>query len=218
MPDFLTNLSDSEILQVAKYMFEKLSENPSAINLTGEFTDEIGAEVDTLTTDLAEHLEAKATARSKRLKKDESVKRVKKILRKAAAKVRLKEGVTKAELTELKISPTADSSASGATRPFGRIDTSNRFTHILFITDEAARDLKRKPKGALGCEVYVKIGGEPPAHVSECRYETIAVKSKCVVEFEGENIGKQAHYMLRWRMRDGSASGWSETFSATVTG
>jgi hypothetical protein len=164
------------------------------------------------------NLEAKATARSKRLKKDESVKRVKKILRKAAAKIRLKEGVTKAELTELKISTVSGQFAPDATRPFGRIDTSNRFTHILFITDESARDLKRKPKGALGYEVYVKTGSEPPAHVGECRYEAIAVKSKCVVEFEGENIGKQAHYLLRWRMRDDSASGWSETLSATVTG
>lgn len=29
--------------------------------------------------------------------------------------------------------------------------------------------------------------------------------------------GKMAHYMLRWRMRDGSTGAWGETVSATIT-
>lgn len=218
MPDFLSNLTDSEVLALAKYFVGKVSVNPESKNLTEEFADEIGAEVETLTTDFSEHLLAKAAARSKRQKKDASVKRVRNILRKAAAKIRLKDGITRAELAELKILPRVDSSASGATRPFGRIDTSNRFTHTLLITDEAASELKRKPKGAVGCEVYIKIGGDLPQGVSECRFATIALKAKCVIEFDAEDIGKQAHYLLRWLMRDGSVSHFSETLSATVTG
>ncbi len=218
MPDFLSNLSDSEVVAIAKYFAGKVSVNPESKNLTEEFADEIGAEVDTLTTDYSEHLLAKAAARSKCRKKDDSIKRVKSILRKAAAKVRLKDGVTKAELVELKILPRVDSSASDATRPFGRIDTSNRFTHVLLITDEAEPELKRKPKGAVGCEIFVKIGGDLPQGLSECRFATIALKAKCVIEFEGEDVGKQAHYILRWLLRDGSVSPISETLSATVTG
>ena len=39
-----------------------------------------------------------------------------------------------------------------------------------------------------------------------------------VAEYDGADAGKMAHYMLRWRMRDGSTTAWAETVSATITG
>jgi len=32
------------------------------------------------------------------------------------------------------------------------------------------------------------------------------------------DAGKMAHYVLRWRMRDGSVGAWGDTVSATITG
>jgi hypothetical protein len=130
--------------------------------------------------------------------------------------VRLKEGVTKAEISAVGIAPKSGPSVA-ATRPVGRVDTGSRFKHTIYIADEAAPELKRKPRGAVGCEIYVKIGEEPRG-LGDCRFLKIALKTKSEVEYESADVGKQAHYILRWLMRDGSASSLSETISATITG
>jgi hypothetical protein len=39
-----------------------------------------------------------------------------------------------------------------------------------------------------------------------------------LTEYDGSDDGKMAHYMLRWRMRDGTTAAWGETVSATITG
>ncbi|MBL8123535.1 MAG: hypothetical protein JNJ39_05470 [Blastocatellia bacterium] len=39
-----------------------------------------------------------------------------------------------------------------------------------------------------------------------------------IAEYGPESAGKTAHYMLRWRTRNGSVSARSETMSATITG
>ncbi len=216
MPDFLTGLSDSEILQKAKLMREKVAEVSVSSALAAAVLDELDADTDTLTTDLPNHLAAKAAARSMRKKKDASVGKTKKTLRSVARKLRAL-GASKAELALVGVTAQADR-LSTATRPSARIDTSERFRHTIYLADEAAPDVKRKPRGSIGCEIFIKIGGEPPADETECRYLTVCSKAKYVAEFEGADVGQTAHYLMRWRMRDGSASAWSETVSATITG
>jgi hypothetical protein len=70
----------------------------------------------------------------------------------------------------------------------------------------------------LGCEIWVKLGDTPPGDEKDCRFLTISSSPKYTAHFDRSDVGQTAHYMLRWRMRDGSTSGWSETVSATVTG
>jgi hypothetical protein len=57
-----------------------------------------------------------------------------------------------------------------------------------------------------------------PGGEKDCRYLTIGTATPYIAEFGPADVGKTAHYMLRWRMRDGSISAWSETVSATITG
>jgi hypothetical protein len=218
MPDFLSGLSDSEVLLKAQLIKEKISEVPTAAVLSAELLDALESETDELDVDLENHFSAKAHARSMRQKKDSSVRKTKKTLRNVAGKLRLN-GATKAELALLQMLNTSDSALPvAATRPVGRVDTSERFVHTIYIADEAAPALKRKPRGAVGCEIYVKIGGEPPAHIKECAFLTFTRKTKYKAEFGGEHVGKQAHYILRWHLKDDSVSPVSETVSATITG
>jgi len=218
MPDFLSGLSDSEVLLKAQLIKEKISEVAAAAVLSAELLDALESETEELDGNLENHFAAKAHARSMRQKKDSSVRKTKKILRNLAGKLRLN-GATKAEMALLQISGTPDSALPVmATRPFARVDTSERFNHWIYIADEAAPALKRKPRGAVGCEIFVKIGGEPPAHIKECEYLTFARKAKYKATFDAEHVGKQAHYILRWHLRDDSVSSLSETVSATITG
>jgi hypothetical protein len=64
----------------------------------------------------------------------------------------------------------------------------------------------------------VKIGGSEPKGPSECTFLTLKASTPFLATFEGPDAGKMAHYMIRWRMRDGSTSSWGETVSATITG
>ncbi|CAN5314667.1 hypothetical protein BH10ACI1_BH10ACI1_02310 [soil metagenome] len=218
MPDFLTSLSDSEILQKAKLIRDKIGEVSASSALSSAVLDELDSDTDTLAVDLPKHIAAQASARSMRKTKDASVKKTKQTLRSVARKLRAA-GSSNAELASLGIHVSAISALPAkATRPFGRVDTSARFQHIIYVVDEAAPDIKRKPRGSIGCEIFVKIGGELPADEKDCTYLTVCAKATYRAEFGGEVVGKQAHYLMRWRMRDGSASAWGETVSATITG
>jgi hypothetical protein len=217
MPGYLVNVKDSDLLSKAKLMKEKLTEDLANLNLEEAILLELESEVESLGEDISSHLAAKANARSKKKRKDESTKRTKKIMRFIARKLRL-EGVEKSRLQSYGITSGESNLPSEATRPIGRIDTSERFHHTIYIADEAAPALKRKPRGVLCGEVFVKIGGEPPQHPNECAFLTNMLKTRYVTEFDGADVGKQAHYMMRWRLRDGSVSSWSETVSATITG
>jgi hypothetical protein len=47
---------------------------------------------------------------------------------------------------------------------------------------------------------------------------TLDAATPYVAQFDGADAGKTIHYMLRWRMRDGSVTAWGETVGATITG
>jgi len=102
--------------------------------------------------------------------------------------------------------------------PVPRVDTSNRFVHTIHWTDDATSESKRKPVGAMGVEIWVKIDGEQPRDETDCRFLTTAPVTPFVAHFDGPDVGKMAHYLLRWRFRNGGTSGWGKTVSATITG
>ena len=71
---------------------------------------------------------------------------------------------------------------------------------------------------ALGADIYVKLDGPPPTDASQCTFLTTDSKTPYMAEYDGSDAGKMAHYMLRWRMRDGTTGAWGETVSAPITG
>jgi len=106
------------------------------------------------------------------------------------------------------------------TRPIGSVDTSQRLRHEIRFSDEATPTSRAKPKGVMGCEIWVKVaaqGEAPPADPAELGFIAMDSASPHIVEYDGADGGKTAHYMLRW-VRTGDKKGpWSETISATIT-
>jgi hypothetical protein len=111
--------------------------------------------------------------------------------------------------------------ATDAMRPVAMVDTSQRLRHEIRFVDEANPTSRAKPKGVMGCELWVRISpqGEPaPTDPAQLSFLAMDTASPYVADYDGANAGKVAHYMLRWAMTGGQKGPWSETASATIVG
>ena len=77
---------------------------------------------------------------------------------------------------------------------------------------------KAKPEGVAGCEIWVKIGGNPPADPGELRYLATDTSTPYLAEYTGADAGKLAHYWLRWVNTRGEKGPWSDSVSGTIPG
>ncbi len=84
-------------------------------------------------------------------------------------------------------------------------------------SNDATGNGNAKPEGAMGCEIWVKVGSAP-ADPSELHFLGLDTRTPCTAEYGGEDAGKTAHYMLRWVNSKGEQGPWSQTVSATITG
>ncbi|HEY0376982.1 MAG TPA: hypothetical protein VGC87_08500 [Pyrinomonadaceae bacterium] len=109
-------------------------------------------------------------------------------------------------------------SSMPTTRPIGNVDTSQRLRHTINFTDETTPNSRAKPEGAMGCEIWVKVGDPAPTDPSQLRFLATDTRTPYVAVYGGEDAGKVAHYMLRWVNKKGEQGPWSQTVSATITG
>lgn len=218
MADYLTKLSDSELANKADEVWAVLDPAPATYSATAAQATDLKNQNIAFKADLTAHQTAQTQARAKTQAKNTSRDQVETTLRFLIQQAKLN-GATDEQLAELGVPVGAGSSMpSTATRPLGTIDTSQRFVHKIHFSDEASPGSKRNPRGVLGCEIWMKIGGAPPTGYKECVLLGLDTKTPYMWEFDAEDVGETAHYMLRWRFRDESTSDWSITFSATVTG
>lgn len=216
--NFLAKMSDSELSDFSVQFYTTINAAPANFGATSTQADDLKDKKNTFAADLTAHVDAQAVARSKTQAKDASRDTLEAAIRFLIKQAKLN-GTSEADLASAGVPVgAAGDLPPTATRPVGNIDTSERFRHTINFADEAAPDLKRNPRGVLGCEIYQKIGGAPPTDFKECVFLGLDTKTPYVWEFDAEDVGKMAHYMLRWRLREESTSAWSETISATITG
>jgi len=218
MKNFPYNLSDSELVDKATQMFDAIKGSPADFGATAEQVAEFEAKTNIFGDDLTAHVAAQAAARSQTQTKEASREAVIEAMSFLLKQAKLNK-VSEAKIAEMG-APVGGSTAlpPTATKPVGRIDTSERFRHVIHFADESTPNSKRNPRGVFGCEIYVKIGGAPPTGPAECTALGLDRKTPYLSEFDAEDVGKMAHYMLRWQLTDETFSPWSETISATVTG
>jgi hypothetical protein len=126
-------------------------------------------------------------------------------------------GVSEDKMAALGIPSSTSPAPPNATVPVGAVDTSGRMKHTISFTDLHANGNKKKPRGAVGCEIWVKIDGPPPGSEKDCTFLALDTQSPYVAEYAPTDANKTAHYMLRWQLRDGTKLGWGDTVSATIT-
>ena len=104
------------------------------------------------------------------------------------------------------------------TKPVGQIDTSQRLQHTIHWRDESMPNSKVKPIGVRGAEIWVFIGPTPPSDPAQVKFVALDTTSPYLLVHEPADVGKLAHYLLRWMNTRGEPGPWSETLSATITG
>lgn len=221
MGDYIANATDAELVNIAEQFFNTLNGAPAVYGATAAQAADLDTKRKSYGDELTAHVTAQTEARAQRQVKDDRRDALERALRELARIAKAVPGITEAQLTALGI-PAAGSAAgqtpSTATRPAANVDTSERFKHTINFTDEATPTNKRKPAGVVGAEIYAKIDGAPPVDYKQCAFIALDTQTPYTIEYEAAEVGKMAHYMLRWLLKDGSHSGWSETVSATITG
>jgi len=144
------------------------------------------------------------------------------VVRKLVSMIQSCPATTNADREALKITVPSAPVESGAVlepsddKPLATVDISNRLKHTFKIQNQTLSGVKNgKPAGAMGAEIWVKIG-EPPTGPSDTQLVGIATRTTFVLEFSDDKAGKQAYYMMRWITSKGEAGSWSETLSATI--
>lgn len=105
------------------------------------------------------------------------------------------------------------------TRPQVVVQSGQRLTHTLRLTDESTPTRRARPKGVLGAEVWVKLvdaGTPAPTDPAALGFLTMATKPSIRADFSAGDGGKTAVYMLRWVNTQGEKGPWSEVTTATV--
>jgi len=105
-----------------------------------------------------------------------------------------------------------------ASHPVGEVETSQKLVHIIHFRDEFTPDSKAKPDGAIGAQIWLKIGGAPPVDYKECQYIATDSRTPYNCDFDGADAGKTAYYLLRWINGKGETGPWSPLVQATITG
>lgn len=172
--------------------------------------------------DYTNHLNAQDAARAARQAKDRRRRETERLARAYVQRLQKHPAMTDEVRRRLRITvPDREPSPirPPETAPLGEVDTSQRLTHKLYFWHGDAKGARRgKPSGATACEVWRKIGGAPPADLSECEFVGAPSRSPYRIVYGGETAGQTVHYILRWRTARGEVGPISETLSATVTG
>lgn len=101
------------------------------------------------------------------------------------------------------------------TFPVVEIDFSTRMRHLIKFRDSESTG-RAKPDKVHGCEVWTKIGGQPPVNESELTYIGTDTKSPYTVDYRGDQQGTVAYYWLRWVNARGQHGPWSAPASAII--
>jgi hypothetical protein len=211
------NLGDSELVSLAKNTAEVIGGDPSTYGASPADVAALSALIDTFKADLEAQKAARVAAKAATTKKNKSRAPLMAALRDRRDVAKAAK-VAPAAFKMLGIPTSTVDRAPAATVPAGSVDTSERLRHTIHWTDASDLGNKRKPRGVMGCEIWVKVGGDEPGNEKDCVFLTVDASTPYLAEYGSDKVGQMAHYMLRWRMRDGSVSAWSETTSATITG
>lgn len=195
----------------------------AALGLSADDVADLTDQQTAWTAALLAHQTAQAAARTARQTKETSKRSLRSGVRVLVRRLQALPAMTDALRAQLGITVTNGQAVPNEgtlpqTRPIVTVDTGERLRHTLRFVDESTPTRRAKPPGVQACEVWMKVGGPPPADASELIFAGAATRARHVVSFEGGQANQSVHYMLRWVGPRGSRGPWSQTVTATVGG
>ena len=126
--------------------------------------------------------------------------------------------VSDAEKASLGITVAAAPSPIGAptTAPIVSIECGNRLQQTLRFVDSATPTKKAKPQGALGVEIWNKVGITPPTGEAELRFVAVDTNAPYTMNFDPADGGKTNYVWMRWVSPTGERGPWGEQAQATI--
>lgn len=225
MPRDYIPQNDEEFDEFAANFLNWLNFNFAAVGLTGAELADLQSSFADWTIKFPAFKASRVAYRAATSDKDDVRDMVESAIRKLAQRVQTFSGTSDAERQALRITvPGANQGAppppQDIPRPLASVRQFERLRHILEWVNSANMK-KARPEGVFGTQIWVLVGPTPPTSLEGMRLLGIDTASPYVSEFDEADIGKTAHYILRYSMNaDGSAGTGplSETVSATITG
>ncbi len=198
-----------------------VTDNAAILGVTADEADALSVKQTAWVNAFGAHSAAQTAAASATQNKDDQRAPLEANIRALAGRFQASESITDAQRQAMKIPVHATTRTRAdvpTTRPTATVDTSRRFSHIIDFRDEEAPRSKAKPVGVAGCEIWVKVGGTPPADASELTYVATDTGTPYLAEYPGAKAGQMATYWLRWVNPRNERGPWSEPVSATIPG
>lgn len=214
MAKSLQDLSDSELIDVANQLVGAMTANPPVYGTSAPKIAALDALRVTFDTDVTAQVAAAAASKAATATKEGSRRPLIDAMRSHRDTAKAS-GATEAQMAATALPFGGEKVPPTATVPVGSVDTRDRLRHTRRWVEASTPDNKRRPRGAIGAEIFVKIDGPPPTYEKQCTFLTlnspparggVAVfrrrgggSTPYVAEYDGADAGKMAHYMLRWR-------------------
>jgi len=212
-------VSDTDLIKQGKQIGDYLQTNLAAMNLSDADAASFAAALQNFENGVGEHLAAKRTAQAARFNKRDARIAFVKEFRALVRQLRVRGEANRAHIVAVGLR-VRDAVLTPLDAPEGVphviVGTFVALSHVLQIRD--AETMRRaKPEGVIGCEIWIKYGGEATIEPSDYRFAGIATRSTYTVEHPAEHVGEVAHYLFRWINRRGMRGNWSN-MGATITG
>ncbi len=219
MPDYIPS-ADSDFTVWQLNFVSTLQANPSELGVSEEELASLVSAQSSWEGAYEAHIAAQAAAQAAYQHKDESRQACETVIRNLVRKLQASETITNAQRGALGITiPTSSRSPSGkpTTRPLATITDTKPLMHTLRFVDEATPTRRAKPAGVMGAEIWIKVG-DAPTGTEDLTFLGLDTRTPYVSEFDDEDVGKMAHYRLRWVNAKGEQGPWSDLISAPVIG
>ena len=164
------------------------------------------------------HVAAVNAAKAAKQTKDEARAAYVAVIRPLVRRLQASAVVSDAEKASLGITVAQAPTPIGppTTAPICTIECGNRLQQTLRFVDSATPTRKAKPAGALGVEIWNKVGTTPPTGEGDLRFVAVDTNAPYVMNFPAEDGGKTNYVWKRWVSPTGERGPWSEQAQATI--
>ena len=192
--------------------------NLAALGLTAADMAPITANQTTWATAFPAHVAAVNAAKAAKQTKDEARAAYVAVIRPLVRRLQASPQVSDAERAALGITVRQEPSPIGppTTSPICTIECGARLQQTLRFVDSATPTRKAKPQGAIGVEIWNKVGTAPPAGEADLRFVAVDTNSPYVMNFDSADGGKTNYVWMRWVSPTGERGPWGEQAQATI--
>ena len=102
--------------------------------------------------------------------------------------------------------------------PVVTIQSSSSYALNGRFSDENTPDLRARPFGAIGAQIYTKVGGTAPTGPEQCTFKQFQTRQPMALQFTGPDAGETCWVFARWQNRRGEAGPWSAVAQFVIAG